>query len=247
MASGDKDLLVGLFLSWFLFYWVIFEIDFMLMTCFPLRAYRLGMKTRKFFRTKELYQDVIRYFENRCSCCNVPECCWDCEYDEDCKDIKCCIGILYIIKLFIVFTVGIVYWIILFPFLLLPLGCDCVYECELRSKYPIQCKDCCYDDKRGENDDNEVMQPLDAEDGSVNNSNSAQNQGQKQIAVQNKNKQSDKSAKIAQPNVSNPTPQNMQTSVYQQSNTYLAGPAQAQQYQPVFDYQQSNPYASDTL
>ena len=244
MSNGD-----GAVIMFFVFvfaYWLFFEIDFMLMTCFPLRAYRLGMKTRKFFRTKELYQDVIRYFENRCSCFNIPECCCGCEYDEGCKEFKCCCGILYIIKLFIVFTVGIVYWILLFPFLLLPLGCDCIYECKLRIKHPFKWGDFCYFcyDRYNEDDD-EIMQALDIEDCPGNNNNSVQ------TSDSNKNNQTENPPIATQPYASDQTQQYSQTTVYQQCEpivqTPKQEPTQAQQNSSTPVVQQSNPYASEPV
>ena len=227
-SSGSNDLYF-LFFLWMLAYFIIFEIDFVLITCFPLRAYRLGLKGRKYYRTKELYHDVIEYFAHRCTCCNFAGFCTS--DDPDCGCFNC-------LKVLFFFTFGIFYWILLIPFLMLPLGCDCIYECELRSRYPFKRGDFCYDCHRGDDDDNDaqVMQSLGNDEGITSNNNDAQIQNQKQDAVQG-----------AQPYISDQAPQYPQNPVYQQSSPYVSGPIQAQQNQAVPVYQQSNPYASGPI
>ena len=253
-SSGDDD--YYFFFLWFFVYWLIFEIDFILMTCFPLRAYRLGFQRRNCFRTKELYQDVIRYFENRCSCCNIIDCCCKCSCIDECPSFRCCCGVLHLIRLVLFFSVGILFWVLLFPFLLLPLGCDCIYECELRSKHPIQCNDFCFFCSRAQEEEDEAQQTVGNDDETGNNNNGAQNQN----VVPNNYNQAGNGPIYAQPFISDPTQQCPQTPVYQQCSPYAPGQGQGQQY-PQYNcyapepaqaqkdelapvYPQCNPYAS---
>ena len=194
-------------------YWFILQIDFMLISCFPLRAYRLGLKAGDFYRSKRLYQDVIKYFEHRCSCCDfLYYYTYVCDNKTENKLCKCCLGFSFFLRVFLYFTVGIIYWILLFPLLLLPLGCDCVYESKLRSKYPYEkgdllctCKRCCNCD---------VSVPLPADDNNNNNNNN------------DYQKQEEKTIIDEQPYVNNYTEQYSQIPVYQ-FNPYVLEPEQA--------------------
>ena len=234
--SHASDDLYYLFFSWLLVYWIIFQIDFVLITCFPLRAYRLGIQSNSFFRTKRLYSDVVEYFRDRCTCCEVLDH-FEVYGSDMCE---------YCWKKTVLLTVGIIYWILLFPLLLLPLGCDCIYECKLRIKHPFKWGDFCYFccDRYYEDDD-EIMQALDIEDSPGNNNNSVQ------TSDSNKNNQAENPPIATQPYASDQTQQYSQTTVYQQCEhnvqTPKQEPTQAQQNSSTPVVQQNNPYSSEPV